>query len=200
MNTHLNKKNLFLVLGPWVISVIRYSAAFLDWIKEETKDLDRWTRKQLIAGRGLHPKSNVMVIYIKHRCLISVEECCETELRSIDFYFVNSEEGLLKVVTRLEKVGKDKTESKNDYNGRIEQEKIDELISMKLHGQSGRDRDDKRSEKFGTGSENEVSNEKQKACCQQHRSKPNTNYEKFIISMSEIHVDCVDKRGGMLCT
>ena len=112
MNTHLNKKNLFLVLGPWVISVIRYSAAFLDWIKEETKDLDRWTRKQLIAGRGLHPKSNVMVIYIKHRCLISVEECCETELRSIDFYFVNSEEGLLKVVTRLEKVGKVKLKAK----------------------------------------------------------------------------------------
>ena len=48
-----------------------------------------------------------MRIYIKRmyegRGLISVEECCAAELRSIDFYLVNSEEELLKVVARLEK-------------------------------------------------------------------------------------------------
>ena len=58
MKTHLNGKNLFLALNTWAISVIRYSAAFLDWSKEETKELDRWTRKQLIAGKALHLKSN----------------------------------------------------------------------------------------------------------------------------------------------
>ena len=88
--THLNGKNLFQALNTWAISVIRYSAAFLDWTKEETKELDRWTRKQLIAGRALHPKSNVMRIYIKRmyggRSLIIVEGCRGVELRSIDFY------------------------------------------------------------------------------------------------------------------
>ena len=100
-------KNLFLALNTWAISVIRYSAVFLDWTKGETKELDRWTRKKLIAGRALHPKSNVMRIYIKRRYgergLISAEECCTTELRSIDIYLANSEEELLKVVARLEK-------------------------------------------------------------------------------------------------
>ena len=67
MKTHLNGKNLFLALNTWAITVIRYSAAFLDWMKEETKELYRWTRKQLIAGRALHPQSNVMRIYIKRR-------------------------------------------------------------------------------------------------------------------------------------
>ena len=127
MKTDLNGKNLFLALNTWAITVIRYSAAFLDWTKEETKELDRWTRKQLIAGRALHPKSNVMRIYIKRRYggrgLNSVEECCAAELRSIDFYLANSEEELLKVVARLEKLGKDKIESKKDYCNRIEQEK-----------------------------------------------------------------------------
>ena len=98
-------KNLFLALNTWAITVIRYSPAFLDWAKEETKEPNRWTRKQLIAGRALHPQSNVMRIYIKRRYggggLISVEECCAAELRSIDFYLVNSEEELLKVVARL---------------------------------------------------------------------------------------------------
>ena len=89
------------------------------------KELDRWTRKQLIAGRALHPKSNVVRIYIKFRYggwgLISGEECCAAELRRIDFYLGNSEEELLKVVARLEKLGKDKLESKKDYSNRIKQ-------------------------------------------------------------------------------
>ena len=123
MMTHLNGKYLFRALNTWAISVIRYSAAFLDWTKEETKELDRWTRKQLIAGRALHSQSNMMRIYIKRRYggrgLISVEECCAAELRSIDFYLVNSEEEILKVVTRLEKLEKYKIEGKKDYNNRI---------------------------------------------------------------------------------
>ena len=85
--------------------------------------------------------------YIKRRYegrgVISVEECCAVELRSIDFYLVNSEEELIKVVARLEKLGKDKTESKKDHNNRIEQEKMDHLRSMKQYGQLGRDTDKK---------------------------------------------------------
>ena len=151
MKTHLNGKNLFQALNTWAISVIRYSAAFLDWTKEETKELDRWTRKQLIAGRALHPKSNVMRIYIKRRYggrgLISVEECCAAELRSIDFYLVNNEEELLKLVARLEKLDEGKIDGKKDYNNRIEQERMDQLRRMKLNGQFGRDTDDKKSGK-----------------------------------------------------
>ena len=45
---------------------------------------------------------------------------------------------------RLENLGKDKIESKKDYN-RIEQEKMDQLRSTKLHDQFGRDTDDKKS-------------------------------------------------------
>ena len=50
MKTHVNGNNLFLSSNTWAISVTRYSAAFLDWTKEETKELDRWTRKQVIVG------------------------------------------------------------------------------------------------------------------------------------------------------
>ena len=41
--TQLNRKNLFLALNTWAISVIKYSAALLDWTNEETKELDRLT-------------------------------------------------------------------------------------------------------------------------------------------------------------
>ena len=92
----------------------------------------------------------MLKIYIKRRyggrALISVEECCAAKLRNIDFYLVNSEK-FLKVVARLEKVEKDKIEGKKDYNNRTEQDKMDQLGSMKLHGQFGRDADDKKSGK-----------------------------------------------------
>ena len=42
-----------------------------------------------------------------------MEECCARELRSIYFYLANSEEELLKVMAMLEKLGKNKTESRN---------------------------------------------------------------------------------------
>ena len=128
IKTHLNVKIIFLALNTWAISVMRYSAAFLDWTKEDTKELDRWIRKQLDAGRPLHPKSNIMRLYIKSRYkgrgLIGVEEWYAAELRAIDFYVKNSEEELLKIVARSEKLEKDETESKKGYNKRIEQEKI----------------------------------------------------------------------------
>ena len=79
MKTHINGKNLFPALTIWGIFVTRYSAAFSNWTKEETKELDTLTRKQLIAGRALHLKSNVMRIYTKRRYggrgLISMERC-----------------------------------------------------------------------------------------------------------------------------
>ena len=47
-------------------------------------------------------------------------------------------------VRRLQKLGTDETDNEIDYNSRREQEKIDEIRSMKLHGQFGRDTDDKK--------------------------------------------------------
>ena len=41
MKIHLIGKSLFLALNNWVISLIRYGNAFLDWMKGETKELDR---------------------------------------------------------------------------------------------------------------------------------------------------------------
>ena len=67
-----------------------------------------------------------MRIYIKRSCggqgLVSVEECFVAELSSIDFYLANSEEEFLKVVTRLEQLGKDKIESINNENSGLQTE------------------------------------------------------------------------------
>ena len=40
MKINLTGKSLFLALNNWVISLIRYGNAFLNWTKEEKKELD----------------------------------------------------------------------------------------------------------------------------------------------------------------
>ena len=63
MKSHLNEKNVFLSVITWAVPLIRYSATFLDWTKEETKELDQSTQKQLLGRKALYPKSNVIKIY-----------------------------------------------------------------------------------------------------------------------------------------
>ena len=150
MKTHLGGKNLFQALNTW--DGIRYSAVFLDWTEKETKELYCLTRKQLNTSRSLHPKSNVMRICIKRwyggRGLFSVEKLCAAELRSTDFYLVNSEKELLELLERLENLEKHKIEGKRDYSNTIEQEKMYQLRIIKLHGQFKRNTNNKKSGKL----------------------------------------------------
>lgn len=67
-----------------------------------------------------------------------MQEYCVTEKKGIYLYFANSDEILQKFVGRLEELDKDKVESENEYNKRIEREKFDQLRGMQLHGEFGR--------------------------------------------------------------
>lgn len=107
MKSHHNEENVFLIVNTWIVSVVRYSATFLDWTKEDTKELDWYSRKQLERGRALQIKSTVMKIYIKckygWRQLISVKECCVAESRSIIRYLANNDEMFWKLWQSLKK-------------------------------------------------------------------------------------------------
>ena len=106
LKSKLNGRNIFLAINSWAVAVIQYSAAFIGWTKNETRELDRHTQRMMSAYHAIHPKSNVQRIYIKRkegrRDLISVEECIASELRSLHHYIVNSEETLLTAVAKEE--------------------------------------------------------------------------------------------------
>ena len=58
METKLSGENVIKQrTNTWAISLLRYSAAFLDWAKEELQQLHSRTRKLLTMPEGLHPKS-----------------------------------------------------------------------------------------------------------------------------------------------
>ena len=73
-----------------------------------------------------------------------------------------------------------------NYNNRIEQEKIDQLRSMKLHGHCGRDTDDKISGKSWHWLRNgNLKQETESLLSTTQEQALNTNSEKFIMRMSQ---------------
>ena len=56
LETKLNGQNVIDAINTWATSLLRYSAVFLGWTKEEIQKLDTRTRKLLTMHGGLHPK------------------------------------------------------------------------------------------------------------------------------------------------
>ena len=96
LKTKLNARNLITAINSWAVAVVRYSAGFLDWTKEEMDILDRMTRKALTMYGGAHPKADVDRLYLRRkvggRGLISVAKCVELERLNLDQYLSNSKE------------------------------------------------------------------------------------------------------------
>ena len=80
--TKLNENNIIKAINTWVVPVVRYSAPFLDWIKQEIQELDKRTEKIMTMHKSPQPKSNVDRLYISEKevyeGLLGVEDTIET--------------------------------------------------------------------------------------------------------------------------
>ena len=64
LKSKLNGGNLVRGVNTWAVSLLRYSAAFISWRKNELQAIDRKTRKLLTIYEALHPKSRCrQIIY-----------------------------------------------------------------------------------------------------------------------------------------
>ena len=84
LKSKLNGGNLVQGVNTRVVSLLRYSAAFVSWGKCELQAIDRKTRKLFTIYGGLHPKSRVDRLHIprkdRGRGLIAIEDCTESEV------------------------------------------------------------------------------------------------------------------------
>ena len=94
-----NSSNLFKDINTRAVSLFRYSAAFIDWTKEEISEIDRRTRKLLIMHKTHHANDDVQRLHIKRkeggRRLISIEEGVEDAIARTQHYAQNSQERLI---------------------------------------------------------------------------------------------------------
>ena len=99
LKTMLNEGNIIKKINIWAISLLRYSAAFIDWNCTELTQLDRRTRKLMRMHNALHPKSNVDRLYIPRReggrGLQGVEETVKVKNLGLENYVKESRQRLL---------------------------------------------------------------------------------------------------------
>ena len=98
LKSKLNRGNLVRGVNTWALSLLRYSAAFVSWRKSELQAIDRKTRKLFTIYGALHPKSDVVRLYIPRkeggRGLISIKDFVELAVRGLEVYVHESEERL----------------------------------------------------------------------------------------------------------
>ena len=140
LESKLNSGNLIKAINTWAVSLFRYTAAIIDWRKEEIMKLDQRTRKLLTMHKAHHPKDSVHRLYISRkeggRGPISIENCVEIATVGLENYIQNSTERLI-IAARGE--NKESTESVNNVKQRIKRNRKAELKEKKLHGQFLRD-------------------------------------------------------------
>ena len=120
LETKLNSGNVFKAINTWEVSVVRYSAVFLDWSRLQLKKIGKRTKTLLTMYNGFHPKSNVDWLYLSRsegcRELIGVQETVETGILGLRNYVRHSEERLLLAACTLEE--DEDRESSNEYKKR----------------------------------------------------------------------------------
>ncbi len=126
--------NLVNGINAWAVGVVRYSAGILDWTRKDVRAMDVKTRKILTMCGAYRKQSSVDRLYMKRkdggRGLISVEECVESEVKSLGEYVAKSEEWMLKEVAKVSKIG----EGHDDYRKRVDRERKERLQGKKVHG------------------------------------------------------------------
>ena len=144
LETKLNAGNLIKGINTWAVSLLRYSAAFLDWTKFEMEQLDRQTRKLMTMHNALHPKSNVDRLYLLRkdggRGLLGVEDTVNIAKVSLKKYVNNSTERLLSSLRIIE--DDEFIESEADVKKRTRTERKGSWKEKTLHGQFLRQTDD----------------------------------------------------------
>ena len=91
--------NIICGINTWAVSVLRYSASFINWTRDELRVLDRRTRKHLSMYGALHSRDSVARLYIPGtnggRGLISVENFVDQAVIGLSSYIEQSNEMLL---------------------------------------------------------------------------------------------------------
>ena len=133
LETKVNGQNVINAINTWAIPLLRYSAAFLGWAKEEIHRLDRKTRKLLTMHGGLHPKSNVDGLYVPRkeggRGLLNVEDTINLAVIGLERYVSNSNERLLTAARAENAYGR---ESEAEYKVRKKNERCQALKEKNL--------------------------------------------------------------------
>ena len=137
LKSKLNGGNMISAINTWAVPLTRYSAPFLEWRRDEIKEMDRTTRKIMNMYNALHPRDSVARLYLPRkeggRGLMSVEDCVELAILGLENYIQKSNERLITSARRDledEELGTEK-----EFKAQRKEDRKSELEAKALHGQ-----------------------------------------------------------------
>ena len=137
LKSKLNGGNMISAINTWEVPLIRYSAPFLEWRRDEIKEMDRTTRKIMNMYNALHPRDSVARLYLPRkeggRGLMSVGDCVELAILGLQNYIQKSNERLITSARRDledEELGTEK-----EFKAQRKGDRKSELEAKALHGQ-----------------------------------------------------------------
>ena len=116
--------------------MLRYSASFINWTRDELRVLDRRTRKHLTMYGAIHSRDSVARLHIPRknggRGLISVEDCVDQAVIGLSSYIAQSDDKLL---SAAQGDSKRSQETSKDFRKRRYEERMNEEKEKQLHRQ-----------------------------------------------------------------
>ena len=64
LETKLSRRKLFKEINTSTVNLFRYSGPFMQWTREEFKQIDERTRKIMTMHKALHPRDDVDRLYV----------------------------------------------------------------------------------------------------------------------------------------
>ena len=145
LESKLNGGNVIMAMNTWAVSLVRYSAAFIEWTGTELEGLDRKTRKVMTMHGALHPKSDVDRLYLPRkeggRGLISIEDTVAVAVAGLESYVKESTESLLTAARLVDGDLSDVVPPK-DVKKQRKSKRMEKWKKKKLHGQFVRETED----------------------------------------------------------
>ena len=130
LETKLSNRNLTKRINTWAVTLVRYSGPFLQWTRDELKQMDERTRKLMTMHKALHPRDDVSRLYVSRkeggRGLASIGDSVDASIQRLEDYIEKHERGLITAVRndtdntiddRMTTTGKQKWEEKQLYGG-----------------------------------------------------------------------------------
>ena len=146
LQSKLNGGNTIKAINTWAVSLLRHSTPFVNWTKEEVKDMDRTTRKTMTMIGALHPRDSVCRLYLPRkmggRGLIGIEDCVELAILGLNNYVNESQDKLIEGARGCEIIEQESTETVK--RKRVEA-RVSEWKEKPLHGQYLRETEDVKS-------------------------------------------------------
>ena len=142
LKSKLNGRNKIMALNTWVISILRYGAGM-----NELQEMDRKTRKRMAMNKELHPRSDVVRLYVFRknggRRLTGCENSVKSEENGPGWYVKNNIEPLLAAVRTSRTISHEETVDPKNFKKIKDEQRKNEWNAKRMHGQFTRDMEDK---------------------------------------------------------